>query len=282
MSLALPVLSIPYPNFDPIAFKIGPLPFRWYGLSYVAGMVLGWLYIRRLVRTPELWGGVSPLTIDHADMLLLWIMSGVVLGGRVIGALLFDLPNYINDPLELVRVWHGGMSFHGGLIGVIIAIILFAGRHKVGVLHVGDVVCAAVPIGLFFGRIANFINGELWGRITNVPWAMVFPNPEAGEFPRHPSQLYEAALEGLLLGLVLWWLVWRGGRLRQPGFVAGAFLAGYGLARCFCEVFREGDDTWFFTSGLVTSGMLYSIPMIFAGAALMWQADPPPFARRSL
>ena len=272
MPSALHFLVIAYPRFDPVALYLGPIPLRWYGLAYVAGLLLGWLYVRRLVAMPRLSGGVAPLTLDHIDMLLLWVMAGVVLGGRLIGIVLYDPGPYIRDPWEVLRTWHGGMAFHGGLIGVTLAILLFAWRHGVRPLAISDVVAVAVPVGLFFGRIANFVNGELWGRITDVPWAMVFPDKDAGEFARHPSQLYEAGLEGLVLGVVLWWLATRRGKLANEGFMTGAFLLGYGLARGFCELFREGDDTWFFHSGWITSGMLYSVPMVAIGAWLMWRA----------
>ena len=265
-SLTARLLIISYPHFDPVAIWLGPVPIRWYGLSYVAGLLLGWWYIRRLVADGKLWaGGAAPLTLDHVDMLLLWVLAGVVLGGRLIGIMLYDPLPYIKDPLEIARTWNGGMSFHGGLIGVVIAIFAFAWRHKIRPLPIGDLVCTAVPVGLLFGRIANFVNGELWGRASDVPWAMVFPHPDALGLPRHPSQLYEAGLEGLVLGVVAWLLATRCGGLKREGAMTGVFFVGYGLARGFCEIFREGDDTWFFKSGIITSGMLYCIPMIAVG-----------------
>lgn len=266
-------LVIPYPNFDPVALKLGPIWVRWYGLSYVAGLLLGWLYIRRLVANGRLWpGNKAPLTADHVDMLLLWIMAGVVLGGRLIGILLYDPMPYIRDPMEIFRTWHGGMSFHGGLLGVLIAMGLFSWRHKLPLLPISDLVCTVVPVGLFFGRLANFINGELWGRVSDVPWAMVFPSPDAGPLPRHPSQLYEAGLEGLLLGSVLYVLATSCGGLKRPGAISGVFLLGYGILRSFGELFREGDVTWFFHSQYVTAGMLYCIPMIPIGIWMMMRA----------
>jgi phosphatidylglycerol:prolipoprotein diacylglycerol transferase len=272
-SLTTHFLIIPYPQFDPVALKLGPVWIRWYGLAYVAGLLLGWYYIRRLVSNGRLWpGGAAPLSLDHVDMLLLWIMAGVVLGGRLIGIVLYDPWPYIRDPVEILRTWHGGMAFHGGLLGVVIAILLFAWRHQLRPLPIGDLVCTAAPVGLFFGRIANFVNGELWGRVSTVPWSMVFPDPEAGPQPRHPSQLYEAGLEGLVLGAVLWVLATRCGSLKREGAMTGVFMVGYALARGFCENFREGDDTWFFQSGYVTSGMLYSIPMIGVGLWLLMRA----------
>jgi len=272
-NLSTHFLVIPYPHFDPIALRLGPIWIRWYGLSYVAGLLLGWFYIRRLVGDGRLWsGGQAPLTLDHVDMLLLWIMAGVVLGGRLIGILLYDPQNYIANPLEVFETWHGGMSFHGGLIGVTLAILLFAWRNHIRPLPIGDVICTAVPIGLFFGRIANFINGELWGRVSKLPWAMVFPDKDAGPEPRHPSQLYEATLEGLVLGLVLWVLATRCGGLKREGAMTGVFLFGYACARGFSELFREGDVTWFFHSPIITAGMLYCIPMVPVGLWLMLRA----------
>ena len=270
--MMLRLLLITYPKFDPVALRLGPIWIRWYGLAYVAGLLLGWQYIRRLVANGRLWaGGVAPITLEHVDSLLLWIMAGVVLGGRLIGIILYDPWPYIRDPMEILRTWHGGMSFHGGLIGVVAAIFVFAWRQGVRPLPIGDLVCTAVPLGLLFGRIANFVNGELWGRVSFVPWAMVFPDKDAGPLPRHPSQLYEAGLEGLLLGVILWWLATRCGGLKREGAMTGTFFVGYGFTRGFCEIFREGDDTWFWTSGVITSGMLYCVPMVVVGAWLMWR-----------
>ena len=275
MSTAVPFLVVDFPKIDPVALYLGPIWIRWYGLSYVAGLLLGWLYIRSLVSNRTLWGSRKPLTLDEVDGLLLWALAGVVLGGRLIGIVLYDPSIYIKDPVEILRTWNGGMSFHGGLLGVMLALILFGRRHGFSPLLAGDAVCTAAPIGLFFGRIANFINGELWGRPSDVPWAMVFPNKDAGPYPRHPSQLYEAGLEGLALGVLMWWLATRRGGLQRDGLMTGVFMLGYGLARTFSELFREGDSTWFFQSGIVTSGMLYSLPMIAAGVWLIWRAARP-------
>ena len=271
LEVLLPAV-IPYPQFDPVALYLGPIWVRWYGLAYVAGLLLGWYYVRRLVLTRALWGGVTPPSLEQIDSLLLWVMAGVIIGGRVFNAVLYDPAPYLADPLEIFRTWRGGMSFHGGVLGVVLALIVFARWNGLSFFTIGDLTCAAVPVGLFFGRIANFVNGELWGRVADVPWAMVFPDPGAGGVPRHPSQLYEAGLEGLALGLVLWWLVTRRGALARPGLISGVFLVGYALARGFCELFREGDSTWFFTSGFLTSGMLYSIPMVVVGIWLIWNA----------
>jgi phosphatidylglycerol:prolipoprotein diacylglycerol transferase len=194
---------------------------------------------------------------------------GVLLGGRL-GYVLFYQPlTYLTDPLEVIAVWHGGMSFHGALLGSILAIVLFARRVGAETWSVLDVCAAATPMGLFFGRLANFINGELWGRVSDVPWAMVFPGFGAGPLPRHPSQLYEALLEGLVLFAVLWWLTHRKRALLRPGVVAGTFLAGYGLARSICELFREPDPGHIFTFGPFTAGILYSLPMILIGIVVV-------------
>lgn len=265
-------LEIPFPGFDPVAVYLGPLPIRWYGLAYAAGLLLGWLYIRRLAADRRLWPQGAPLDNDQIDSLLLWTAAGVILGGRLIGILLYDADAYVADPLQVLQVWRGGMSFHGGLIGVILALVLFSRRHGVSLLSVGDLVAAAVPIGLFFGRMANFINGELWGRATDLPWAMVFPDKDAGGLARHPSQLYEAALEGIVLFLMLKLLTHNRLKLGQPGFVAGAFLAGYAVARGICELFREGDPNWLFPTGAITTGMIYCVPMLVAGLYFMAKA----------
>jgi phosphatidylglycerol:prolipoprotein diacylglycerol transferase len=264
------LLAIPYPAIDPVALWIGPVPVKWYGLAYVAGLVLGRFYVRDLLQRPKLWpGDKSPFALDQADDLLLFMTVGVLLGGRL-GYVLFYQPlTYLTDPLEVIAVWHGGMSFHGALLGSIIAIILFARRVGAETWSVLDVCAAATPMGLFFGRLANFINGELWGRVSDVPWAMVFPGFGAGPLPRHPSQLYEALLEGAVLFAVLWWLTHRKLALRRPGVVAGTFLAGYGLARSICELFREPDPGHIFTFGPFTAGILYSLPMILAGILIV-------------
>ena len=270
MFTALHLAVLDFPNFDPVAIKFGTYVWiRWYGLSYVAGLLLGWWYIRRLVSTPSFWGARQPMTLDQVDSMLLWVLGGVVIGGRLGSILLYDLGTYIKDPVEILRTLNGGMSFHGGLIGVVLALLAFTRLNGLRPLTAGDVVAVAVPVGLFFGRIANFINGELWGRVSDAPWAMVFPGQGAGPLPRHPSQLYEAGLEGLALGAILWWLATRRGALQREGLATGVFLAGYGVFRSLSELFREGDSTWFFQSGAITSGMLYSVPMVAAGIWLI-------------
>jgi phosphatidylglycerol:prolipoprotein diacylglycerol transferase len=256
------MLVLPFPVIDPVLIHVGPLAVRWYALAYIAGLVLGWLYARRLVADRTLWS-VQPGEPALLDDLLVWVAFGVILGGRLGHVLIYDPSYYAENPLEIVQVWHGGMAFHGGLAGAALAIILFARRHEVPVLSYLDVASAVAPIGLLFGRLANFINGELWGRFADVPWAMVFPR--GGPFPRHPSQLYEAGLEGALLFAVLFGMT-RLGALKRPGLVTGMFGIGYGLARSVSELYREPDGIVF---GPITTGMALSIPLIAIGLALV-------------
>lgn len=265
----MPVLSLPFPNFDPVLISIGPLAIRWYALAYIFGILLGWLYARTLIRNVSLWGGKAPLTAADFDDYVIWVTFGIILGGRI-GYVLFYNPAYFAaHPLEIVQVWSGGMSFHGGFAGCVAAVILFARARGVSILSLGDLTCAAGPIGLFLGRIANFINGELWGRPTDVPWAFVFPG--AGPLPRHPSQLYEAALEGLVLFVILTIAV-RAGALKRPGLTVGLFAIIYALARSFSEFFREPDPQLGFLWGGLTMGMLLSIPLFLAGVVFVWNA----------
>ena len=259
------LFAIPFPAFDPVAVEIGPLVIRWYALAYIAGLVLGWRLARRLVLRPG-W----KITPEGVDDLLFYVTLGVILGGRL-GYVLFYQPDYYAaNPLEILYVWRGGMSFHGGLIGVLVATVYFARRAGVPPLEVADLLAAVAPLGLFFGRIANFVNGELWGRVTDVPWAVVFPR--AGPDPRHPSQIYEALLEGLLLFVVLQILAWRPRRPEQQGMLAGVFLLGYGLARSFVELFREPDPQLGYLWGGLTMGQILSIPLVVAGLYLLLRA----------
>jgi phosphatidylglycerol:prolipoprotein diacylglycerol transferase len=262
-------LVIPFPELNPVAFSLGPVSVKWYGLAYAAGLLLGWLYVRRLLTDHSLWpSGKAPFTTEKTDDLLLYMTLGVVLGGRL-GHVLFYMPGYyLQHPAEIPAVWNGGMSFHGGFLGSIAAILLFARKQAQNPLTVLDLAAAATPIGLFFGRLANFVNAELWGRPSTVGWSMVFPG--AGPVPRHPSQLYEAATEGLLLFALCWWLIHRRGALARPGLVAGVFTAGYGIARSFCEFFREPEASHWATIGPMTAGILYSLPMIALG---LWMAQ---------
>jgi phosphatidylglycerol:prolipoprotein diacylglycerol transferase len=266
---AMPVSALPFPDIDPVLISIGPLAIRWYALAYIVGILLGWLYARRLIRNDALWRGRAPLTVANFDDFIIWVTFGIILGGRL-GYVLFYNPAYFAaNPLEILQVWGGGMSFHGGFAGCVIAVLLFARSAKIPVLSLGDLTCAVAPIGLLLGRIANFINGELWGRPTDVPWAFVFPG--AGPLPRHPSQLYEAALEGLVLFIVLAIAV-RMGALKRPGLTIGLFAIVYALGRSFCEFFREPDPQLGFLWGGLTMGMLLSIPLFLAGIAFVWHA----------
>ncbi len=259
----MPTLAIAFPVIDPVLIEIGPFAIRWYALAYIGGLVLGWIYLRWLVQRPG-WR----LTLEDLDDLLLYVTLGVVLGGRL-GYVLFYKPGfYLAHPNEILAVWQGGMSFHGGMLGVIVAMTLFAWRRSISFLEIGDAVAAAVPIGLFFGRIANFINGELFGRASEAPWAMVFPH--GGPVARHPSQLYEAVLEGLVLFLILFWFARRKRIPETAGQIGGLFLIGYGLARSFVEFFREPDaHLGLLLGSSVTMGQILSLPMILVGLFLL-------------
>ena len=266
----MPLFAIPFPAIDPVAFSVGPVTVQWYGLAYMFGLLFGWLYARSLLSNQALWAGESPAGPEFADDLLLWTTLGVVLGGRMGYVLFYEPAYFFANPGDIPKLWNGGMSFHGGLTGVAIAVFLFARARKVPVLSVGDVVCAAVPFGLFFGRLANFVNAELWGRVSDVPWAMVFPG--AGPLARHPSQLYEAALEGLVLFLVIRYFTHVKKVLPNPGIATGIFFAGYALARITAENFRMYDPEHIFSTGWLTPGIVYSLPMIAIGAFLIWRA----------
>lgn len=258
--------ALPFPAIDPVLIHVGPLAIRWYALAYIAGLVLGWLLARTLVARPALWGGTSPMKPQDLDDALFWATLGVILGGRI-GYVLFYNPVYFAaHPQDIVAVWKGGMSFHGGLTGTILALVLFARSKGIRVLSLLDVAGVVAPIGLFFGRIANFINGELWGRPADVPWAIIFPT--GGDIPRHPSQLYEAAIEGLLLFLIMQVVVRMGG-LKRPGVASGIFAIGYGIGRIIGEFFREPDPQLGFLFYGTTMGMLLSVPLVIAGALLL-------------
>ena len=267
-------MALPYPQMDPVLIQIGPLAIRWYALAYIVGILTAWRYASALVDRADLWAKRGP-PVDKPGLedLVLWITLGIIAGGRL-GHVLFYTPGILlSDPMEVLRVWNGGMSFHGGCLGVLLAVGLFVRRRGLDLFSVGDLICAVVPIGLFLGRIANFINGELWGRPTDLPWAMVFP--AAGPEPRHPSQIYEALLEGVLLFLVLRWATHKRGWLARPGVVAGIFFAGYGLCRILVETLREPDIYMpAFPMG-VTMGMLLSLPMVAFGAWLIRRGRVP-------
>lgn len=279
---------IPFPDISPeiVSIDLFGMTFalRWYALAYIAGLLIGWRLVLRAINTPRLWSGPAPLTAEQLDRLLTWIILGVVLGGRL-GFVLFYQPGYyLSHPGQILRVWEGGMSFHGGFLGVVVAAALFCRREGIPLLPMADLLALAAPPGLLLGRIANFINAELWGRPTAMPWGVAFPGEAAqacataaGPCIRHPSQLYEAGLEGLLLGLLLLWLAFRArSAFRRPGLIAGTFFAGYGLARFIVEFFRQPDAQFVSPDnplGLyvqvggwgLTAGQLLSLPMILAG-----------------
>ena len=278
---------IPFPDVSPEIFSItlGGITFalRWYALAYIVGIMAGWRIALATVARPALWGGPAPLTADQIERLLTWVILGVILGGRL-GFVLFYQPGfYLENPGRILRVWEGGMSFHGGFLGVVAAAFLFCWREKIPMLGAADVMALSTAPGLFLGRIANFINAELWGRPTTLPWGVAFPGDAAQTCPgiagvcaRHPSQLYEAALEGLILGAVLIWLAWRRGWLKTPGRIAGLFFAGYGAARFVVEFVRQ-PDAQFISEGNplglalhiggygLTMGQILSLPMILVG-----------------
>jgi phosphatidylglycerol:prolipoprotein diacylglycerol transferase len=259
------MLVLPFPMIDPVLVEIGPLPIRWYALAYIAGLALGWLYARRLAAADSLWGETPRPSQASLDDLLVYVALGVIIGGRLGHVLFYGGGFYLAHPEEIVKTWKGGMAFHGGLIGAILGMTAFALREKIFAFTVSDIVATVTPIGIFFGRLANFIKPEMWGRPSDVPWAMVFPG--GGEVARHPSQLYEAGLEGLALLLLLAFAA-RRGALKRPGLATGLFGVGYGLARIFCEFFREPDASEALGDGL-TMGMALSAPMILIGAALI-------------
>jgi phosphatidylglycerol:prolipoprotein diacylglycerol transferase len=272
---------VPFPEIDPILVQIGPFAIRWYALAYVAGILLGWRYATSLLRNTALWTHrPAPITPEQMDDLILWIAIGVIAGGRL-GHVLFYTPQMIfSDPVGIFRVWEGGMSFHGGVIGVTLAMIGYAWRNKADLLRIADVVSCAYPIGHFLGRCANFINGELWGRPTHAPWGMIFCNDQikkdygycpAGDMARHPSQLYEAAFEGLILFLILRWASHSAKLGNRRGVITGIFVLFYGVFRIAIENVREPDAGMpNFPLGL-TMGMILSIPMVLGGLFLIWR-----------
>jgi len=283
------IFAIPFPNIDPEIFSFEVFGFtlalRWYALAYIAGLVLGWRVIVGLMKRDQLWGGPAPMAAEKAEDLLTWLVLGVVIGGRLGFVFFYNAEFYLAHPGEILKVWQGGMSFHGGFLGVIGATILFSWRYKLPLMGVADAIAAASPIGLFLGRIANFIKPELWGRPTTVSWSVEFPGVACPDTwflacTRHPSQLYEAGLEGLLLGLVIAFLVWRGA-LKYRGRITGVFFLGYGLARMFVEMYRQADAQFVSLdnpfgyvihlgqSGL-TQGQILSLPMVIIGIALIF------------
>lgn len=278
---------IPFPDLSPTLFEIEifgfTLALRWYALAYIAGILFGWWIILRAIRTPSLWAGDPPLTAAQVERFLTWAVVGIILGGRLGYVIFYDPATYIAEPWKIPQVWEGGMAFHGGFAGVVVAGIWFCRRERIPMLSMGDLLALAVPVGLGLGRLSNFINAELWGRPTTLPWGVIFPGDAAQFCPgieglcaRHPSQLYQAALEGLLLALVLTWLAFRRGWLKRPGALMGLFLAGYGLARFLVEFVRQPDAQfvsegnpigWAVQLGSygLTMGQILSLPMIAAG-----------------
>jgi phosphatidylglycerol:prolipoprotein diacylglycerol transferase len=260
--------ELPFPDIDPVAFSIGPFEARWYALAYVAGLLFAFAYMKSLVRKPALWDGKPPtMTPQQVDDLFLWATLGVILGGRLGYVVFYDPAYFAAHPLDIVKLWQGGMSFHGGFLGVIAACWAFARWLHVRLDQLLDLAAAAVPVGLGLGRAANFINGELYGRVSDVPWAMVFP--DGGPLARHPSQLYEAVLEGLCLFLLGRIATHRFRALRHPGRVAGLFALAYGFIRIFVEFFREPDPQIGFYADFITRGMMLSAPMLAIGLWLL-------------
>ncbi len=288
-------MAIPFPDISSEIFSIEifgqAFALRWYALAYIAGILIGWRIAVAAVRRPRLWPGRRPpMDAGQVEAFLTWAILGIILGGRL-GYVLFYKPGYyLENPAEIPVLWQGGMSFHGGFLGVVIAGVLFCRRHSIPLPSAADMVAIATPPGLLLGRIANFINGELWGRPSDVPWAVIFPGTAAQDCPgvqglctRHPSQLYEAALEGLLLGILLLYLAFRRGWLKVPGQITGLFLAGYGAARFAVEFFREPDAQFIVPDNPaghvlrlgdhgLTMGQALSLPMILAGLAIVWWA----------
>ena len=280
--------AIPFPNISPEIFTLPlfgmELSLRWYALAYIVGILIGWRLVIGVMKSPRLWpGDTAPMTVKQVEDLLTWIVLGVILGGRLGFVLFYQPVYYFSHPAEILQVWQGGMSFHGGFLGVIIAAYAFCHRHGISKQSTTDALAIGTPAGLLLGRIANFINAELWGRPTDLPWGVTFPGRFAQDCPdiiglcaRHPSQLYEAALEGLLLGAVLLYLAWRRGVLKYPGMLSGVFLIGYGASRFIVEFARQADAQFitlenptgyaiqFYDLGL-TMGQLLSLPMIFVG-----------------
>ena len=255
-------------DINPIAFSVGPINVYWYGLAYMAGMVLGLFYALKIVDAKKENCNLL-ITKKNIDEIFIWIVFGIIFGARFGYVIFYNFDFYLNNPLLILSLWEGGMSFHGGALGVIIAIISYSKYHKIPILETGDIVCAVVPIGLFFGRITNFINGELWGKETNLSWGVIFPN--AGSNPRHPSQLYEACLEGLALFIILFALVFSNG-LKKRGLISGTFLFFYSFSRILVENFREPDLHIGYIFLNITMGMILSLPFLIAGLILIFQS----------
>ncbi len=288
---------LPFPRIDPVLLHLGPLAIRWYGLAYIAGIMAGWWGVVRVLRQKKFWAhppfnGKPPATEDDIGDLMVWATFGVILGGRLGWVLIYGVtlcsvtPQYaafcdglpmgfFTDPIRIIAAWDGGMSFHGGLLGVVLAVWLFCRKRKLKLLPVADLVCAFAPIGLFLGRLANFVNGELWGRPSDASWAMIFPSDPL-HLPRHPSQLYEAALEGVALFVILQIALRVFRAQERPGLLSAIFFLGYGTFRFICEFFREPDTQFI---GPVSMGMALSIPVWLGAGALFWLAYRKPVAK---
>jgi phosphatidylglycerol---prolipoprotein diacylglyceryl transferase len=262
--------ALAFPNINPVALSIGPLSVHWYGIGYVVGIMFAWWWARKLVSKPALWPNDNPrITVADLDDFVVWITLGVVLGGRIGYILFYDFAAIAANPLRAFQIWKGGMSFHGGFLGSALAMFVFAKKRGLPVWGLLDVVTAGVPIGLGLVRVTNFINDELWGRASDVPWAVMFPS--GGGIPRHPSQLYEAFLEGAVLFGVLCLFVFLGRKLKSPGFITGAFTAGYGISRIIVEFFRVPDaQLGYLAADWVTMGMILSLPMVLSGLWAMF------------
>jgi len=260
-------------GLDPVALDLGFFELKWYSLAYLAGIVVGYLYLLRLLKQPG-----APMARRHADDLVFYAMLGILIGGRLGYVLFYNFGYYLQNPVDIVKLWDGGMSFHGGMIGTVVGILYLSRKEKLNWLRVHDYVACCVPFGLFFGRLANFVNHELWGAPTNLPWAVRFPEVANGMLvlgpPRHPSQLYEAILEGIVLFAILWWMFWRTNARYEPGKLVGAFIFFYGLFRFLVEFVREPDAqlTEFAQATGLHMGQWLSLPMIVGGAWLMWTA----------
>lgn len=287
---------IPFPDLSPTLFEVEvfglTLALRWYALAYITGILFAWWMVLRAIRTPRLWAGDPPLTSEQAERFLTWAVLGIILGGRLGYVIFYDPETYLAEPWRIPFVWEGGMAFHGGFAGVMIAGIWFCRRERIPMLSMGDLLAVAVPMGLMLGRLANFVNAELWGRPTSLPWGVIFPGNAAqtcegvvGLCARHPSQLYQAALEGLLLGVVLAWLAYRHDWFKRPGALMGMFLFGYGVARFLVEFVRQPDAQfvspgnpigWAVQFGQfgLTMGQILSLPMIAAGLWFALRARP--------
>lgn len=286
---------IPFPEISPDIFSISlfgfELALRWYALAYIAGIIIAWQISLAAIRRPALWrGNVPPMTRAQIEDLLTWIIVGIIVGGRLGFVLFYQPAYYLANPGQIAMVWQGGMAFHGGFLGVVVAAWIFTARHKIPRLAAADAIALGVPVGLMLGRLANFINGELWGRPTDMPWGVVFPGAAAqdcagvmGVCARHPSQLYQAGLEGALLLAVMLWLAFRRDALKIPGQITGVFLAGYGVARFIVEYFRQADPQFITANNPmghairlgeagITMGQVLSLPMLAAGIVLIVMA----------